>query len=636
MLQHDSQSGDQYQRPNFHQSFLLRELLSLPIAETIAPLSDHGRRSVRAYLVHALIEELEQKDIQLCKRLLVDHFGCSRQAVDGVQAQLTKELNFAFAAASTLTGGETAALLTAIRRLEDTDDVHYRKLVITDIATKFSIDPNHLETTVLRFQTACGARPASSSLTVQTPYGAETGKNGGAHVDYDNPTKRRWRAAWESEVQKFVASFPPSRVRDLRVLCLPSKNPHAELSIYARAGIPAENVYAIEGGDRSARREFLHNISRLGDQYRRTNAVDDRLESWLPTVQKPFDIVSLDFHGPVGETNFGIISRVPCADRALFMSNHLASRETPTASEGLIRSAARLENPSLAVTDAFRHILPAEMVAEAQNSALRTISLGDARLVHLDTVVTEAIGIGATAHLAGYKPLLDRFAKAVNQLDFPQSAYAEHYDEAPPVLILRCMNAYTSLYAMQILVGLQHTYGPALNAGLGLIERQLISADLVNNAVFERPYARWIRKLEYRSQTNDSALPYYTTIAELATPRGFYRGAEHTVTFLLTMMTEALEARCQHMDDPRFPPPIELVTKVYNVRNKMVIPGIAAFPPHRKDRMHVTLAAPPRTGYSISVEGFLGTLQRAWDTKEKWLGVEGFREYPETGRLRIP
>lgn len=151
----------------------------------------------------------------------------------------------------------------------------------------------------------------------------------GCHANYDNPIKQLWRQKWKEFIAKYTL---PGEREKMRVICLPGKK-CLEIPLYLELGFKPENITGVEGGDEMAKREFYDNAYR----YKIVPKLG-RLEDILVHDSKVYDVVSLDFTGPLSKTCLDIIKMVPLAPaatcsnnvRSLFMINLLAKRETQT------------------------------------------------------------------------------------------------------------------------------------------------------------------------------------------------------------------------------------------------------------------------------------------------------------------
>jgi hypothetical protein len=148
----------------------------------------------------------------------------------------------------------------------------------------------------------------------------------GCHANYDNPTKQLWREKWKQFLAKHVL---PGEREKMKVLCLPGKK-CLEIPLYLELGFNPKNITGVEGGDEAAKSEFHSNAYRYGIVSKL-----GRLETILEYDPSIYDIVSLDFTGPLSHTCLEIVKKIPIAPasncqyntKSYFMINLLAKRE---------------------------------------------------------------------------------------------------------------------------------------------------------------------------------------------------------------------------------------------------------------------------------------------------------------------
>jgi hypothetical protein len=147
----------------------------------------------------------------------------------------------------------------------------------------------------------------------------------GCNANYDNPVKQLWREKWKN----FLLKNTFQERENLTVLCLPGKQ-CLEIPLYLEIGFKPENITGVEGGDEQTRREFVVNA----DKYGITTKLG-RLENIITKEKTSYDVVSLDFTGPMCRTYLDIIKDLPIKPdvnsqfntRSLFMINVMGKRE---------------------------------------------------------------------------------------------------------------------------------------------------------------------------------------------------------------------------------------------------------------------------------------------------------------------
>src|SRR3989344_4871221 len=161
------------------------------------------------------------------------------------------------------------------------------------------------------------ANSSSSCATPQDRTSVEVISRTGAHADYDNEKKERWRETWFSFVEKKTT---PAQRKTMKVLCLPGKN-CLEIPGYLRMGFQPENILGVEG-DKSAHNEFISNSQKYG-----IRISTEKLEKFFAKTSEKFDVLSLDFHGCLSRTALSILEALPMSNHCYTMVNMLGMRE---------------------------------------------------------------------------------------------------------------------------------------------------------------------------------------------------------------------------------------------------------------------------------------------------------------------
>jgi hypothetical protein len=176
--------------------------------------------------------------------------------------------------------------------------------------------------------------------------------NDGDKVNYEFLTKELWRQQW---IDFIKSHFSAEELSKARVLCFPSIQAELEVSKYLELGIRPENIIGVEGGSELSRKLFTLSCSRLG-----IIPVLGRLEDLLlmrhPPLDKPFDIVNLDFIGPYCDTTFDIAHYLPLSKKCAFAINTLSARESNRTQDDASRLFNLVFNDGLSLeADSRRH-----------------------------------------------------------------------------------------------------------------------------------------------------------------------------------------------------------------------------------------------------------------------------------------
>lgn len=142
----------------------------------------------------------------------------------------------------------------------------------------------------------------------------------GALIDYDNPAKNLWR----TKLKGFIGeNTDPSKRKDMKVLCLPGVE-CLEIPLYLELGFQPKNIIGVEAGIVQGKihpeviERFRKNAAKFGIQTR-----IGKLENILKTEGTVFDVVSLDFLGPVNLTVQAILRDIRYSPRTVVATNFL-------------------------------------------------------------------------------------------------------------------------------------------------------------------------------------------------------------------------------------------------------------------------------------------------------------------------
>lgn len=359
----------------------------------------------------------------------------------------------------------------------------------------------------------------------------------GEHADYDNETKQKWRKEWA----QFIDENTDKKNRSsMRVLCLPGKK-CLEIPLYLQLGFSPKNIVGVEGGDRVARAEFELNALRFGIDYRMCD-----LEDVLST-EKPFDVVSLDFHGFMGKKNFEICQRVPLADKALVMTNFLARREKGFCKEFFAHLMTRY-NEAIGVRQLDHEVGKRQAsllrgfvngVIEKVSPLMLVLGLKRPKKVNPENLnLDEARGqmcpglynVGMLAHnkMRAFGPKVENFVE--KPMAATPVAQLEMGEKRKFAVGLAVKEEYR-LMSLEIIAALCEL-GKVEPDRLSDVSRLRPFFEIFAHTIFETPHLRKIRKTSYKSDTTSSSM-YTTDMAVLETPSAVYAEVRRTAAFLL-------------------------------------------------------------------------------------------------------
>lgn len=369
----------------------------------------------------------------------------------------------------------------------------------------------------------------------------------GSHANYDNPTKQLWREKWK----QFIAKHTLLGEREkMKVLCLPGKK-CLEIPLYLELGFNPKNITGVEGGDEISKSEFYDNAYCYG-----INAKLGRLENLLPHDNNVYDVVSLDFTGPLSKTCLDIVKTVPLAPAAdgqfntksLFMINLLGKRENTI--KPCIDFYASFTRPELMqmfegdrmtyekFKDVYGYISGLADKAVSGEQCYGEADLKDKRNISLVFILTSLIARNrrsAESIWSEYK------IKEVPQ-QVREKADFNHYAAHMLSLLLTTLSHYVDERSIDFL-----TIGAP----------QLI--EIVTNY---KPFLYDIEEYQYTSSVNDASAPFLTEMYEFMTPMSDYIKSRYFVRFFI----DTIFWQCLHEGKP-------IYVEVRNKHGNPIHPG---------------------------------------------------------------
>ncbi len=339
----------------------------------------------------------------------------------------------------------------------------------------------------------------------------------GCHANYDNATKQLWREKWKEFVAKHTT---PSERQRMKVLCLPGKK-CLEVPIYLDLGFKACNIVGVEGGDEDAKREFHDNAYRYGIIPKL-----GRLENILPKMKDVFDIVSLDFTGPISKKCLDIIKMLPIAPAAdvttdtksLFMVNLLAKRETQSSQTVLDFYASftrpelqdLLAGPKVGMEDfrkVYRYMSDIEEKVSNGEKVYEEADLQDKRNIGLVFVITSLLAANRRGMESRWRAYRSDDAKDLTPEEFNIAA------ANTLAILLDCLSRYVKPKIIDFLT-------------LGV-------PNLMEMVGSYRPFVYELEQYQYSSPVNNRNSPFMTEMYQLMTPMGDYGRARYFIRFFI-------------------------------------------------------------------------------------------------------
>ena len=341
----------------------------------------------------------------------------------------------------------------------------------------------------------------------------------GSHANYDNPTKQLWRETWK----KFLAARTlPHEREKMKVLCLPGKK-CLEIPLYLDLGFNPKNITGVEGGDEAAKMEFHQNAYRYGIVTKL-----GRLENLLAHDNNVYDVVSLDFTGPLSKTCLDIIRNLPIAPAAnnqfntksYFMVNLLAKREQ-IKGQLCLDFYASFTRPELMemfkapgmdierFNTVFGYMTELADKASSGERAYEEADLKDKRNMGLIFMITSLI--------------------AKNRR-FQDSVWSSYRLNDVPLHVRQEIdfNGYAAK-TMNVFLG-----GLAFYVQKKLLDTLMIAAPQIVETVSNyRPFLYGVEQYQYTSPVNNSNSPFITEMYEFMTPMADYIKLRYFVRFFV-------------------------------------------------------------------------------------------------------
>jgi len=482
-----------------------------PTVPAPLPLDPADVPVVYAEILRSVYERSGLADV---KSALRAELGCSRSALDGVHAQLTKDLATAYAACPDAHqwGGPADVMRLAARtiRAHASDDGWEPLPGVREFAEAFGVVCHRRGSGILWEQMLGGVYSWGTVVGADEvrPY------RGAAHTDFDFPAKIEWRKAWEAFLKEHLANLSADAISRLRVICLPSKDPRRELSLYLKLGIRPENIVAVEGNAEAAQ-ELRRNCRILGGGYERVQIVSSDLLRYVKSPHEPFDVISLDYHGCAGFDKAEITRHLRTAPWHYVLVNLEAAREKPLGQQ-LLRekhdqSENYLDNMALRVARTAGEISSASMKQALDERGVTALS--DARDDGPDVV---SFGHGHWTERSTLSNQLRRFEDMFLKHGTVLNRKFPHI--VTPQAELDSLVLEATAYLGRVMHGIA-TIG---NASTGNSGRIIPAAELAHllylqyqEVVYRPADVHDLRRYEYRSSASNTGQTYLSTFAAL-------------------------------------------------------------------------------------------------------------------------
>lgn len=327
---------------------------------------------------------------------------------------------------------------------------------------------------------------------------------GGAHVEYDNPEKNRWR----EKMKEFILSRTTEGERaKMKVLCLPGKKWLEATQVFLEIGFKPENIHGIER-DLQAREEFENTAFKLGCNAHFTDLMGFVRDSETPS----FDVISLDFLGPFNKGTIKLLERLKPKKKQLLMTNFMGKRED-TAQPFMRMTTNSAQAPIK--NDVSDYVDPVSQMEKGFQVAKQVSENGG------PTAITRNYLALTTSHAAGILTFNPRYAARI------EAMRESHEDDKLRNVMEIVKNA------IQVLGALDEELR---RNGLPQEYRYCVchyASWILHNSLLNLPIVVAAESYEYSSGVKGSNSKYVSDFLEIDRPTRKYRGLDSTSEFLL-------------------------------------------------------------------------------------------------------
>jgi len=321
----------------------------------------------------------------------------------------------------------------------------------------------------------------------------------------------------------------------LTVLCLPGKE-CLEVPLYIDIGIKPENITGIEGGSEQARQDFLVNAARYG-----INPKLGRIENLVDKLPS-YDVVSLDFTGPMCKTYLDVIKNLPIKPdihsqlntRSYFMIDVMGKRERQVAQDlmeyysffthSTVQNKIQSFHEQLQCrnnTAIHDFVSITKQFAELENDIKAGTVVSDRELPEkrdaaLAFMISSLVASTRWADNPTYQPYLQKF------YDFRQKG-------------IDCSGIFSDMILNII------TFMRRVASEDFIIMLATGISEVVQMATNFRPFIVDIEEYSYFSPVNDSSCPFLTEMMCLHTPLAEYGKLRHIIKFMFDVVVWVAE-----------------------------------------------------------------------------------------------
>lgn len=440
-------------------------------------------------------------------------------------------------------GAEKSILDSVRRRLEEQFCPKYTARQVNAVCSQVIIQKNRFRQSVITT-----IQPTTPEVKPQDRNTVKIHPKSGAWADYEHSeVKEKWRKVELDFFDRQLDTWN-KKPEEMSLLCTPGIKCYLELRPFLARGIKPQNICAVER-EKAAWGEFASNCHELGIQPRFGD-----LKDILPEFREKFDVVLLDFVGPLSYSGINLVYKLPVADRAMIAINTLGKRENAETQESLAylhkasdgtkerqwteRIQEKIKNgamhPSELIHQTSREVqdwandLEGEISNDIRDTALwyclKRIGLERPDNWMMPNLVMNIPNISVEEVKA---------ARNEPNLDITENYWrTKSLDGALEVL----ERMFIEMQGILLLGGLR------TNVFLSCVHQ------VCHAAAFGEKQIAHLEKYSYKSKIGKTPSPFHTNLAMIELPTAEYKKLKSTIQFALTCARSLLQESCENYE----------------------------------------------------------------------------------------
>jgi hypothetical protein len=485
---------------------------------------------IRTEFENAVARGAPKNEVSKLRVEMAQEIGLTEHQVRSITAWKREELGLVLKPQEL--GNETLPLTKLDNRIEVIDEVTNEAIELPIVEIDEVIIPEIVNKAV----EATEKRPDSEVPSESKIQFLQSGGSADAH-EYDNPIKNAWRNKWVQFLDKMI---PQNERRNKKILCLPAAK-CLEIPLYLQLGFRPENITGVIRKDRKEyTNEFLHNALKYGIK----PMVGD-LGELLTEDSTQYDVVNLDFEGPVSMSNRIAYDQVLLAEDALIIINLAARRDPKIASREFANGyVMRQATNGVDSFDKFANIV----------DRFTSLDRPEAMTEYYPIADTRDFGMRRFAEIVGR----DRDENLLIEYERFQTLWKKLADKNPELngvegsaeergTIVKTIDLVFSNGIFPIIKSLLKEYGMDETTANKI---RLLAKCVVTDALFGASFVKDYEKWKYISKGGNT--PYVSYFMKKKSPRRNYEDMRPTVEFFYNALENLADASIQGNAPPRF------------------------------------------------------------------------------------